>query len=608
LRKAFLGAVIVLLAVAGVVLLRRVLSPGPRIFRPPVPAAAGKNRLKYTVLRDGVNIHFKIRADNGVVSVKSGSHRFTFSGVLIPAQGKEVRFENRFCQGACRVSFNYFQPEFKGGRASLSLWILRAGKEVLRRNLEDHNRVGFFSEVLPLRKGDSVVVRKAGGAFALVGRPVFSRPGRRGFVFLIGVDTLRRDSLGMYNPSSRASPHIDRFARQAVVFENAFSVSSWTLPAFTSVFTGLYPKKHGVNFSSSAIETSQLLTPNLQGRFYTAAFTGDFFVSSQQNFYGGFDYFEESSDDPNLPDAARDLFEKVEEVLDLLPERSFLFLHTYQLHLPYLPERTLAEEYYRRIGERDGIFALRYLNIQGRGDFSGGLSPERRARVFRALYDAGVYTFDRRFGEFVEFLKKRGFYRNSTIILFSDHGEEFAEHGGWTHGHTLYNELLRVPLIVKLPGQTRGMVVERNVSIVDIMPTIFRYYGISLPEGLDGVDLLSKEKGRRLLRAYLAPEGIRKGVGGKIAYIFGEYKIIRNQRVDRLQEGIPMSSPAYRGLVEVYDWKRDPGETFNLLRRIKEPGLIRLVRKISRERFPAGEKRRRLPREIYRKLKTLGYN
>ncbi len=597
-----------LMALGFVLVLYFYLRPGKGVFRLSARFPSRAVRLEYSILQAGVKIHFKIRAEGGKVSVKSGSHRFVFPGFFLSSSARSVSFKNRFCGERCRISFHYFQPEFGGGRGNLLFKVLRKGKVVFQRELEGYNRVNFFSEAVNLKKGDLLVFEKSGRVFALAGRPVLSRARERAFVFLIGVDTLRRDSIGVYNPYKKCSPNIDRFSRGAVVFENAFSTTSWTLPAFTSVFTALYPERHGVNFRTSTIDPSLLLTRRLQEKFYTLAFTGDFFVSSRQNFYHGFDYFEESSDDPNLPTAAEDLFKKVGRILDRLPGRSFLFLHTYQLHLPYLPERELAREYYRKIGLKDGLFALRRLNIHGEGDFNKGLPEEKRARIFRDLYDAGVYTFDRRFGEFIELLKKRGIYRNSMIILFSDHGEEFAEHGGWTHGHTLYNELLRVPLIVKLPGQEEGKLVMRPVSIVDILPTVLRFYGLSLPQRVDGLDLLGGEKGQRLLRAYLAPEGIRKGVGGKVAYIFGEYKIIRNQRVEKEQEGVPISSPAYRGLLEVYNWRADPGERENLLRRVKDPEIIRLIKMISREKFLREEKRKQLPSELYQKLKTLGYN
>ncbi len=586
----------------GIFLFIRKLQERRAIFRLSTPPPVKKTGLTYYIEREGVEIHFRIKVEGGRISIKSGSHRSVFEGYLIPEDEEGLSFTNQFCNGQCRVLFHYFQPLFSGSKGQVFFVVKRRGREILRRKLRGFNSVQLFSAVLSLRKGDELLIEKRGNSFAIVGRPVLSAVEEPSPVFLIGVDTLRRDSLGIYNPGKKCSPNIDEFAKDSVVFKNAFSVSSWTLPSFSSVFTGLYPRHHGANYESSFLPRGKMLTPEIQREYYTYAITGDFFVSSRQNFYYGFDYFEECSDDPNISHAAKVLFEKAEKAMEKLPAKTFFFLHTYQLHLPYYPEKSLADEYYRLIGFKNGIYYLKFLDIRGNSIPKFQISPEERPRAFRNLYEAGVYTFDRRFGQFIEFLKRKGIYHRALIILFSDHGEEFEEHGGWTHGHTLYNELIRVPLLVKLPGEKHGgKVIEENVSLVDILPTVLDLLHIRINKKLDGKNIFKNKGKRRLLKAYLAPEGIRKGVGGKIAYIYGKYKIIRNQ---------PMATEGgkFPSLIEVYNMENDPWERVNLFRKTRDRSPIRLVKLIYREKFTHKKSGQKLPEEIYKKLKTLGYN
>jgi len=442
-----------------------------------------------------------------------------------------------------------------------------------------HGQLKRHRPVLHLQAGDTIEfkIRNRDIAAGVIGRPIFYPPipdaRQRRFVFILVADTLRADSLGVYDAQSQASPAVDAFARDAVVFDRAYSTSPWTLPAHVSLFTGLGAHVHGINYGSVTLAKDiPVLFETIQDKFLTHCFNADGYMSGLYGFCRGFDIYHESFSDHNSRTAARDLFARARNVVESERlDHSLLLLHTYQIHTPYIPEIRLAREYYAaRAPGFDGLRFNPITYIENGRKLHRPETPEK-TREFRRIYDAGVYTFDHHFGGFIQFLREQGVYDEATIVLLSDHGEEFADHGAWEHGHTLYNELIRIPLIVKFPkNRYSGRRIETPVGITDVLPTIMEIYGISGSASgkTPGISLIrSIENPRsvadRTLVAYLGSNALRSGVPEKIAIITPALKYIHHKPyTPKDLEFFTIRPPELKH--EMFDQVTDLGETRNI--------------------------------------------
>lgn len=233
-----------------------------------------------------------------------------------------------------------------------------------------------------------------------------------------------------------------------------------------------------------------------------------------------------------------------------------------------------------------------------------------------------MLAFDSYFGEFVAALKKRGIYERSLIVLMSDHGEEFFEHGGWEHNHSMYDELLRVPLAIKFPGnEHRGRTIKESVGVIDILPTILGAAGIPAPAlAIDGLDLGPLLKGKKLPRPLLfssvSSSRYLDAIPAKFAIIKDRFKIIYNFPPDAtdLEYFAAYGPPPRPGPVEIYDLERDPGERKNLFASRQDiyrqvSGALRSIRaliKADLDRQP-GQKQSEFDADLQKQMKSLGY-
>jgi arylsulfatase A-like enzyme len=319
-------------------------------------------------------------------------------------------------------------------------------------------------------------------------------------VVLIVLDTLRADGLSTYGNARATSPHIDRLASQGVIFEQAISHAAWTLPGFVGLFSGRYPSKHVYSerrLSGSLLETMQ------QAGFETAAFTEGAYVSSAFGMDRGFDHFSEHPAKIHLGAAlarneeAGGIEQTFDAAIDWLDEpRSgpfFLLVHSYEPHLPYRRDHFARELAPGRLGATYGV-------ADAGAVMSGELEAGETERQYvRALYDGGVRAADEQVGRLLEALDSRGLARKTIVAITSDHGEDLGERDPrWLglHEHSLFDELLRVPLIVHDPRQrpaTRR--VATQVRLVDVLPTLLELAGIERPAGLDGRSLVPLMRG-----------------------------------------------------------------------------------------------------------------
>ncbi len=306
-------------------------------------------------------------------------------------------------------------------------------------------------------------------------------------VIIISVDTLRADHLGCYGYERGTSPAIDALAADGVLFEDASATSPWTLPSHASLLTGLYPSRHGAIAANRSLSDNVAHMASLLARegFTTAAVVNSIYLTrwGLDRGFADFRYVRESAGD-RLPSAV------TREAIRWLDGREdgrfFLFLHYYDVHSDYASlqdyEKHFVEPYE---GPADGSTAQMLNHRYGRVRLN-----KRDIVHLGNLYDAGIRQLDDQLAELFEHLKKSGVLDVATIVLTSDHGEEFLEHGGVLHGLTQHQEVISIPLIVRGPGIPKGRRVVTPASLVDVMPTALDLLGVDAPNDIDGVSLV----------------------------------------------------------------------------------------------------------------------
>ncbi|MCK5056916.1 MAG: sulfatase [Candidatus Aminicenantes bacterium] len=311
-------------------------------------------------------------------------------------------------------------------------------------------------------------------------------------VILIVVDTLRADHLGCYGYSRNTSPVIDRLANEGIIFKNMLAQSSWTRSSTASILTGLYPKNHGANTREQRLSEEVILLPEILGKhgYHSYAFVQNVNVGVAVGFNQGYkDFFtagETLKDDyPNMHVITGhlngDLLQSIQKLKNT--SNNFIYIHYIDPHVPYTPR----EKYFSKSNKT--TFPMSFF--RSRALYS--MNKSQRLKTIEEMinaYDDEVLFNDKMIGNLIQTLKEKNVYSNSIIIVTSDHGEEFFEHGGLLHGQTLYEEQLRVPLIIRLPN---GIHKEVNsiANQVDILPTILSLLKIPVPGHIDGIDILN---------------------------------------------------------------------------------------------------------------------
>jgi arylsulfatase A-like enzyme len=353
-------------------------------------------------------------------------------------------------------------------------------------------------------------------------------------IIVLSLGSLRTKSLPCYGYSKDTAPNLCALAKKSLLLTNGFTTASKTLDTHMSLVTGLYPQSHGVTvpFESMLPDAIPTLPQILKNHGYETYFLGpmqDPHLPLSMGFGKGIAHASEALG----PRDWRDM------LMGIDPTRKFyLFAHSYYAHEPYMPsdeslakfydgperihitETNLCSNTVTRLRELhsdrftsipvtiDPCYDLREYQLRfaaASDDFDETytlhdeaywhafdvLPAEKRASYIQAMYEARIYELDKELGEFFAFLESKNLMRNTIIVATSDHGEEFFEHGGKSHGNNLYDEGIHVPMIIYDPHQT-GKTSPTLMSAVDILPTLLDLVDIAPPSRLSGISLASR--------------------------------------------------------------------------------------------------------------------
>jgi hypothetical protein len=424
-------------------------------------------------------------------------------------------------------------------------------------------------------------------------------------VFIVIVlDTVRYDHTSLYGYSRKTTPTLDRVSRDAVVFQNAYTTTSWTLPAHVSLFSGKNLDDHGVITPNDRISDRYPLVSEIfqEKGYVTAAFTGGGFIEDTYGFARGFQLYSNIPGRVFSMNSSERVFNHFKKYIERFWGNDlFIFLHTYQAHAPY----KAPHEYIDQINTdvRANLKGIKNF-IRDNREYYKAIDPVHRQMLID-LYDASILYADKMLvGSVVDFLKEKEIYDDAMLVVLSDHGEEFYDHHSWEHGHTLYNELIKIPLLVKYPKNRLKGREETLVSIADIPSMILKESGLPF-EKKDFKDGMGQEK--REIPVLLPISPIIKQFPPKISFVDKDHHFIFNI-FDKKKQSFFNPLPPGVEEMELYDTK-DYREKTNLYRNRK--GIVdrfgkRLGKYLKRIKS-VKMKKFKLNKELEEKLKSLGY-
>ncbi len=404
-------------------------------------------------------------------------------------------------------------------------------------------------------------------------------------IVLFTVDTLRADRLGVYGHTGGTSPHIDAWARDAVVFDRAWAPAPWTVPSLASLFTGRYPSEMAVYTNETGIASQwQTLAERLRAEgYHTASFNSHFvLLQPEMGFTRGFDEVYPATIDRTLDGEHKIPFaipevEALRWIEESTHDRFFLWIHDMDPHLPYSPD-----------------------------------NPHRKHGVLP--YDAEVRTVDESFSNLIGHLQAHNAWDDVLFVFTADHGEAFGEHGIHGHQDVMYDEVLRIPLIIDAPAIAAARRVREPVDLLDLRKTILELAGVD-DEAARGESLLPlltgadhrRQRGHTFHSRYYFEDGHHE-----LAVRDRQWKLLlRTARsADRLSFNAPGWDPLGAGnRIELYNMSIDPQETDDLSATF--PGVVkRLATALARWKasleIPTANPPR-LEEEDLEALRNLGY-
>jgi arylsulfatase A-like enzyme len=366
-------------------------------------------------------------------------------------------------------------------------------------------------------------------------------------ILLVVIDTLRADRIDAFGGTRGATPFLDSLAARSWVFQRAYASSSWTSPSVASLFTSRYPSQHGVTtFESVMGEEEATLAESLrQFGYATAAFSGNSLVRRDLGFAQGFGHFGAKR---GRGFAFRRKYERTDQTGaravawgDRISEKFggplFLYLQVMDPHTPYAPSAEALAWAFDGMEPpdvdrlNDAVFDRNKRTLA---------TAERDA--FERLYDAEVRSMDRSLQQTFDAFAERGLLDRAIVVVVSDHGEEFWDHGSVGHTNGLFDEVIRVPMLIHLPGQAERFDVREPVSVLDVAPTLLDLVGAPIPAAFEG----------RSLRPLLE-EG--SGAAAIFRRFFGDRTNPPTPVVSEFLQPVPMRRRAHERVVVIGSYK-----------------------------------------------------
>ncbi len=312
-------------------------------------------------------------------------------------------------------------------------------------------------------------------------------PAKNLVVYLI--DTLRYDKFDFYNNKSNCkTPQISEFAKDATIFDAGYDNENWTKPSTASILTGLYPETHKAKEDTSKLPTGALMISQhlkKQG-FTTGSFLANGYVSDAFGFKKGWDHYTNYIRETRNTNADNVVKESLAWIDENKDKRFFAYIHTIDPHVPYSPPEKYRKMYWNR--DYDGPIKPQATGDQLADIKTGKLEVNNKDKKYlEALYNGETTFNDFAFGELIKGLKEKGLYENTAILIIADHGEEFWDHGKVGHGHSLYEEMVHSPLVVRYPNMAPvGKRIPHVVSMVDLAPTLCDLAGVDKSDTFEG--------------------------------------------------------------------------------------------------------------------------
>ncbi len=394
---------------------------------------------------------------------------------------------------------------------------------------------------------------------AEIPRPRSRRPVQG--VVIVVLDTLRWDYLGCYGSDRGLTPDLDTLAEESIRFERAYATSAWTRSSIASLLTARYPTACGTLGRADLLSETEVTLAEILGRqgFATHGLSTNVNAGAEFGFSQGFDSFTVPPGRDSYPDGfqmvpAEAVTHAALEWLDGRDaERPFLlFLHYTDPHDPYLPHEEWNDPRFspgRFDGSRPSLQEL------------DSTPPEELTALDRNrivdLYSGEVAYCDRWIGALLDGLATRGLGRDETLmVVTADHGEGLWSHGWRGHGADLFEEMIRVPLLVRLPGETGGQSIETPVSLIDLSPTVLAHLGLPQPDSFQGHSWLPLLRGEDRPRAleYIYSE-LSLGPFDLESLRLDDWKLIKNRGL--------INEP--QSPYQLYDLARDPDEQVDLI-------------------------------------------
>lgn len=435
-------------------------------------------------------------------------------------------------------------------------------------------------------------------------------------VIVIGLDTVRADHTSLLSPDERArdvTPNLrELLATRSIVYTEAISQAPWTLPAFSSMFTGLYPEQHGAEQRWQKLPAVQLTLAEIlrEAGYKTMGVSSGLYVTEASGLHQGFEVFDESQAEGQLNVTSEQVTKKAIRLLRRHGDKPFfLFLHYFDPHWVYHDHADYdfakgASDWLKDLSQtlKQDKFTQQLAALRG---LPGRVVLTKAEMSFlQGLYDEEIAHTDAQIGRLLQYLNESGLDKNTLIILVGDHGEEFLERGELGHGASVCQEVIHVPLALALPGSAKREVRSKPVETRGIFTTVLEFLDIPQPRGDSFPDTLLSNNPPALVRS-----ATHRMVSGEPGHIFekpvdvwwtcvydGKWKLMREH---------------FRGRMMLFDLENDPGERRNC--RADHPEICKRLEKELNQRDAMVKRtsfKGPIPeadQEQQRKLKSLGY-